>query len=197
MEIIGLDIKKAARAIKEGRILICPTDTVYGLICDASNPKAVQRLYQIKKRPNNKPVPVFVSSIEMAKKIAKINPKQEKFLKQVWPGKITAILKPRRKFPKGIGKSKKEIGLRIPSRRFVLSLAKHIGPLAESSANISGMPASTKIKEVLKQFALRRGSGQEGKRYQPDLVIDVGDLPPSRPSQVIDLRVLPPKILRT
>lgn len=181
MEIIKPDIKRALKAIKEGKVLVCPTDTVYGLICDLKNKKVVQRLYKIKKRPKNKPFPVFVSDIEMAKKLADIDPRQEEFLKKVWPGTVTAILKSKRK--------KGTIGIRVPNYEWLLNLVKQLGrPLAESSANISGRPASTKIKEVLKQF--------EERKYQPDLVIDAGNLKKSKPSKVIDLTIWPPKILR-
>ena len=176
MKIIKPDIKIAVRAIKEGDVLICPTDTVYGLVCLASDKKAVERLYKIKNRPRNKLIPVFVSDIKMAKKIAKIDSKQEKYLKKVWPGPVTVVF------------HYKKPGIRIPNHKFVLSLIKRIGPLAESSANISGKPASTKIKEVLRQF--------EGRKHQPDLAIDAGNLPKSKPSKVIDLTIWPPKILR-
>lgn len=182
MEIIKPDIKKSVEAIKEGKVLICPTDTVYGLICDANNKEAVERLYKIKKRPKNKPIPVFISDIKMAKEIAEINKEQEKFLKKVWPGATTCVLT-----MKGGGGT---IGLRIPNHKWLLHLVEQLnGPLAETSANISGRPASTKIKEVLKQFTLSRVEG-------PDLAIDGGDLPPSKPSTVVDLRFSPPKILR-
>lgn len=182
MEIIGPDIKKALQALKQGKILICPTDTVYGLVCDADNKEAVARLYQIKKRPKNKPIPLFVSGLKMAKALVEIDKKQEKFLKKYWPGALTCILTIR-----GGGGS---LGLRIPNHKFVLNLVKHNkGPLAETSANISGRPALTKIKEILRQFPLDHTDG-------PDLVIDAGDLPLSKPSKVIDLRTWPPKTLR-
>jgi len=85
-------IESAIKAIKKGKVLIFPTDTVYGLICDAKNKKAVEKIFKIKNRPKNKPLPVFVKNIEMAKKLAKISGKQEKFLKKVWPGRVTAVL---------------------------------------------------------------------------------------------------------
>jgi len=81
------------------------------------------------------------------------------------------------------------IGVRIPNYKWLLGLAEQLNqPLAETSANISGEPATTKIKEVLKYF--------KGREYHPDLAIDAGNLKKSRPSKVIDLTVWPPKILR-
>lgn len=180
MEIVKPSLKKAVKAIREGKILVCPTDTVYGLVCDAANKKAVEKLFKIKKRPRGKPIPIFVRDIKMAKKLAKIDKEQELFLKQVWPGKVTVVLK---------SKNQDKIGLRIPNYKWLLGLAEQLNrPLTGTSANISGRPASTKIKEVLRQF--------RGQKHQPDLVINAGDLKKSKPSTVIDLTVWSPKILR-
>lgn len=171
------NLQKAVKAIKAGKILICPTDTVYGLICDAGNKKAIDRIYLIKKRPKSKPLPIFVRSIAMAKKIAKINKIQEGFLKSA----VTVVLKSK--------KGEKTIGIRMPKYKLVLDIIGRLGrPLAETSANISGRRPTTKIKEVLKYF--------KGRKYQPDLILDGGNLKLSKPSKVIDLTELGPKILR-
>jgi len=179
MEVIQPNLRKAVKVIKSGKILICPTDTVYGLICRAGDKKAIEKIYKIKKRPKNKPLPVFVNTIVMAKAMAMIDKNQEKFLKKIWPGKTTVIFNSRKSGT---------IGIRIPDHKFVLNLVKHTGPLMETSANISGMPPTTKIEEVLKYF--------KGRKYQPDLVLDAGDLKPAKPSQVVDLTGLKPKVLR-
>jgi len=184
-------ITETIKSIKKGGVVVFPTDTVYGLIADARNEKAVKKIFQIKKRTYKKPLPLFIKDIKMIKKLAKIDKVQEKFLKKVWPaphqnkfgtgrGKVTVILraKPRR-FPKGILSKNKKIGLRIPKYKLLNTLLKKLNfPLAETSANISGKKESTKIKEVLKQF--------ENKKWQPDLIFDAGNLKPSLPSTVID-----------
>ena len=163
--------------IKNGGVIVCPTDTVYGLICDATNKKAVEKMYKVKKRPRNKLFPVFVKDIKMAKKFAKISYEQEKFLKKVWPGAVTVVIE------------KERSALRIPRYGFIINIIKKINrPLAETSANISGQPPTTKVKEVLKYF--------KGREYGPDLVLDAGDLKPAKPSRVIDLTSFPPKTLR-
>lgn len=179
MEVVKSDLKKAVSAVKNGDILVCPTDTVYGLVCDASNKKAIARIYLIKKRPQNKPLPIFIRSIDMAKKIAKINKIQEAFLKKVWPGKTTVIFN---------NKKGGTIGLRMPNNKFVLDLIKRTGSLVETSANISGEPPTTKVKEVIKYFNKRK--------YEPDLVLDAGNLKPAKPSQVIDFTQAEPRVLR-
>lgn len=171
-------IKEVSKNIKQGKVLICPTDTVYGLLADATSKKAVKKVFEIKKREKNKPLPVFVKDLKMAKSLARINEKQERFLKKCWPGAVTAVLK---------SKKGGTIGLRIPDHPFILKIiALSKRSLTGTSANLSGLPASGKIKEVLRQF----------KKEKPDLVLDAGDLKPAKSSTVIDLTAYPYKILR-
>lgn len=186
-----IDIKKAIKVIKGGGVVVCPTETVYGLLADATNNEAVERVFRIKKRPRTKAIAVFVRSIKEARKFAFVNLKQEEFLKKVWPGKVTVILKrrPNCGLSQRLFANKKVIGLRISSNKLVNELVKKINkPLTTTSANISGEPASTKIKEVLKQF--------EREKNKPDLIIDTGNLPKNKPSRVIDLTKDKIKILR-
>ena len=173
-------IKTLVSLIKKGKVLVCPTDTVYGLICDATNKKAVEQVFKIKKRSYKKPIPVFVKDIGLAKKIARIDKKQERFLKKVWPGKVTVILEAKEKFPRGVLGSDNKIGIRIPNYKPVLSLLKKLNTsLSSTSANISEIPGSGKIEEVIKQFSRRKN--------KPDLIVDAGNLKPSKSSTVVDL----------
>jgi len=192
MEIIKFDsknLKIIIRKIKEGKVLVFPTDTVYGLICDATNKKAVKRLFRIKKRHSKNPIPLFVKDTETAKKIAKINRLQEDFLKNIWPGGITVVLERKKTKTKLYGINRKTVALRIPNFKAINLLLKKINiPLAESSANISGRVISNNLKRVLNQF--------KNQRNQPDLVVDAGNLPKNKPSTVLDLTIFPPKILR-
>lgn len=183
------EVEILAKAIKEGKVVVCPTDTVYGLLADARDEKAVRKLFKIKKRPEGKPTPIFVKDMKMAKQFAGISEGQEKFLKKVWPGKITVVLKRKNRLPKILFGNKRTIGLRIPNYKLVNILLERLNfPLTGTSANISGEPPSTKIKEVIVQF--------RNQRNQPDLILDRGDLKPSLPSTVIDLTSKTPKILR-
>ena len=92
--------KKASLALQKGKVLACPTDTVYGLIADATNKKAVKKVLLIKGRKEKKPLPIFVKDIAMTKRLARVEPLQERFLKKVWPGKVTVVLKSRGVLPK-------------------------------------------------------------------------------------------------
>jgi L-threonylcarbamoyladenylate synthase len=181
-------IDKAVEYIKEGRVLVLPTDTVYGLTADATNKKAVEKIVKIKERVEKKPLSKFIKDIKEAKKFAIINKRQERFLKRVWPGKVTVVLK-KKKGKRIYDVGKRTIGFRIPDYKLINTLLKKIDrPLIGTSANISGKPASTKIKEIIRQF--------RNKKYQPDLIIDAGNLAKSRPSKVIDITGKKIKILR-
>jgi L-threonylcarbamoyladenylate synthase len=174
------NLKAIIKAIKNGKVVVCPTDTVYGLVAGATNKRAVNRLFKIKKRKASNPTPIFIKDLKSAKKIAEIDKNQEKLLRKLWPGKVTTVLNRKKAKIKLYGADKKTIALRIPKYRLIDVLLKKINrPLTGTSANISGKLATTKIKEVLKQF--------ENKKNQPDLIIDAGNLKKSKPSIIIDL----------
>ncbi len=182
-------VKITAELIKQEKVIVCPTDTVYIPAADATNRKAVKKVFLMKERSPKKPTPIFVKDIKMAKKLAFINKKQEKFLKSVWPGKVTVVLERKKTTKKLYGVDKKTIALRIPKHRLVNKLLKRLNlPLVGTSANISGKPPSGNLKEVLRQF--------KDKKHQPDLIVDGGNLRPGKPSTVLDLTVWPPKTLR-
>lgn len=192
MEIVKLSqkvINKASDVIKNGGVVVFPTDTVYGLICDSGNKKAIEKIFKIKKRPKGKPISIFVNNIETAKKFAKINKKNEEFLLNNWPGPTTAVLKIKKNVLSAIHQGKKTIGVRISNYKLINELIlNNKAPIAETSANISGGPATIEIKKVLEYF--------ENKKFRPDLIIDAGNLPERRPSKVIDLTNNKIKILR-
>lgn len=121
------NLKEVATALKTGEVIAIPTDTVSGLICDYYNKSAQIEIFRLKKRPEGKILSIFVSSIAEAGKIVKISEMQRKFLKKVWPGKVTCVLK------KDIG------GFRIPCDKDILKILKKFGgPLSQTSANIFG-----------------------------------------------------------
>jgi len=185
---INLALKIAAKLIKQNKVLIFPTDTVYGLVGNAASWGAVGKLLKIKKRPKDKSLPVFIKNIKEAKKLAKIGKEQEKFLRKHWPGKVTVVLD-RNKKVKIFGVARETIALRIPDYRLLnLLLEKTELPIIGTSANVSGKPDSTKIKQIIKQF--------KNQKYQPDLIIDVGNLKKSKTSTVVDFTGAKIKILR-
>ena len=182
-------IEKALQAIKRNGCIVYPTDTVYSLGIKALNSNAVKRLFKMKKRPGTKPVPIMVKDIEMAKKLAYINPEREKILKTVWPGPVTVVLEKREVIPGILTGGRKTVGLRIPNHPFTQYLMENLEePITCTSANFSGSLPIRSSLEVARTFE---------KAYpRPDLILDAGDLPESMPSSVLDLTSPQPKITR-
>lgn len=181
-------INSMAEALKQGKIIVSPTDTVYGLLADATNAEAIAKVFKIKQREAGKPMYVFVRDIAMARKFATIDESKEEFLKDVWPGKATVIFKSKNKLPKEL-RTEQTIGFRIPNHDIILRILNKLGrPVTGTSANISGAPSVLDSKELISQF--------EGREFQPDILINAGKLPPSLPSTVIDWTGKEQKILR-
>lgn len=181
-------ITATIQILKEGGVIVAPTDTVYGMLADATNELAIKKIYKIKDRSEDKALPIFVRDITMAQELAIISQEQQSYLEKNWPGKVTTILE-RKDGIKIFGVENKTIALRIPSYPFINLLLEKINlPLSGTSANISGEPSSTKIDEILKQF--------ENKEIHPDLIINAGDLEESQPSTIVDLTEADFKIVR-
>jgi L-threonylcarbamoyladenylate synthase len=188
MEAIKLNkksLEKSLKVLKQGGIVIFPTDTVYGFLADATNKKAVAKIFKIKKRLRSKPLPVFISDIKIAKDLAEIGNKQIKVLKNKWPGKYTFVFKIKKSI-KLFGQDKNTIALRIPKFKPLNNLLKKIGkPLVQTSVNVSGESALIKISDIINQF-----------KNKDILMVDAGNLKKSKPSKIIDLASNKLKILR-
>lgn len=179
------NIEEIITALNNGAVLVTPTDTVYGLVCDAAKEAAVEKVFEIKKRDRNNPIAIFVKDIKMAKQYAQISKEQEDILNKSWPGAVTFVLKSKLGLAPLVYKAN-TIGMRIPDYDLIKDIFRKFDrPLAQTSANISGQPAPTRIKDVLNQL------GEEDV-----LVIDAGDLPENKPSKVIDLTAKNNKIIR-
>ncbi len=182
-------LQKAAEFILRGGVVVVPTDTVYGLAADATNPDAVMRLFRIKKRPKTKPVPVIIRDMEMAKNLAYIDKRLERILNLIWPGAITIILQKKADLPELVTAGKRTIGLRLPDYKMIHYLLETVAkPMTATSANISGEEPSIDAEEVAGQF--------RKEFYRPDLILDAGKLKFSEPSTVLDLAAPEPKIIR-
>jgi len=174
--------------LKRDMVVVCPTDTVYGICGNAFNKQTVKKIFKIKARRIDKQISIFAESFKKAEDYAVIGSREKSFLKNP---KITSILKAKnlKDFSKEIVSKDGKIGIRIPNYAFLKKILNKVDfPLTGTSANVSGKMASVDIKEVLKQFKKRK--------FQPDLVIDAGKLKKTKPSKVIDLTYKKPKILR-
>lgn len=168
----------ASQVLREGGLVAFPTETVYGLGANLLNKKAIERLYKIKNRPEEKPLTVHISNIDILKKMtADIPLIAGKLIDKFWPGPLTIILN---------SKDNKKIGFRMPSNKIALSLIEASGvPVVAPSANVSGHKAPQDIREVL-----------EDLNDNIDMIIDGGRTELGVESTVVDTTVFPYKVLR-
>lgn len=195
MKVLPLDInnnvfwEEIINTLQQGKSIVYPTDTIYGLGVNALDKVAVDRLFRIKRRAESKPMSVIIRDIPMARKFAYVNTRTEKILKAILPGPITVVLSRKDALPSIVSGGKSTIGIRIPSHEFTDGLTRRIDfPLTSTSVNISGEPPLKTIPEIIKLF--------EAERFQPDIIIDAGEQTDAQPSTVIDLTTSKPKILR-
>jgi len=141
-------INISLKILKSGGVIAFPTETVFGIGALLNKPKAIRQIYQIKKRPRNKPLQVLVATLEEAQKLGKFNPKALRLAKKYWPGPLTLVVYKTNAVPKSICGGTNKVGLRIPNHRTILTLLKKCGPMAATSANISEEKPALNAKEV-------------------------------------------------
>jgi tRNA threonylcarbamoyl adenosine modification protein (Sua5/YciO/YrdC/YwlC family) len=136
-------VRLARAVIGRGELVVIPTDTVYGIAADAFSPAAVQRLLDAKGRGRDSPPPVLIPSIETLDALAESVPDEVRALVAAfWPGGLTVILPARSSLNWDLGDARGTVALRMPSNRVALALLAETGPLAVSSANLTGKPAA-------------------------------------------------------
>ena len=136
-------VRLARAVIERGELAVIPTDTVYGVAADAFSPVAVQRLLDAKGRGRESPPPVLIPSIETLDALAESVPDEVRALvAKFWPGGLTVILPARSSLAWDLGDARGTVALRMPSNHVALALLAETGPLAVSSANLTGKPAA-------------------------------------------------------
>ncbi len=136
-------VRLARAVIERGELAVIPTDTVYGVAADAFSPVAVQRLLDAKGRGRESPPPVLIPSIETLDALAESVPDEVRALvAKFWPGGLTVILPARSSLAWDLGDARGTVALRMPSNHVALALLAETGPLAVSSANLTGKRAA-------------------------------------------------------
>lgn len=184
---IQQQIERGISILREGGIVAYPTDTVYGLGACISLSQAVERVYQVKKRPRNTPLPLLLADKSQLGEVAEPVPPiawllAEKFL----PGGLTIVLFKSKSVPDIVTGGGKTVALRIPAHPVPLALIQGVGtPIVGTSANLSGKPSALTAEEVYAQL--------DGK---VDLIINGGRCPGGKESTIVDLTGETPLILR-
>lgn len=171
----ALSLTKAIGALEAGNLVAFPTDTVYGVGALVHDPESIGKLYVIKERDPVKAIPILVGSIpDLDQVSSNINQTARRLAKTFWPGPLTLVV-PRHPALPEIISPYPTVGVRMPDHPTALNLLGLTGPLAVTSANLSGEPSSRTAEEVMAQLSGRL-----------PLVLDGGRTPGGQPSTVVD-----------
>jgi L-threonylcarbamoyladenylate synthase len=163
-------VRSARAAIGRGELVVLPTDTVYGIAADAFSPDAVQRLLDAKGRGRESPPPVLIPSIDALDALAEsVPPDVRSLVDAFWPGGLTVILPARSSLSWDLGDARGTVALRMPSNTVALALLGETGPLAVSSANLTGRPAARTSAEARadlgESISVYLDGGEVGKEH--------------------------------
>ncbi len=180
--------QKAAKVLQKGGLVLFPTDTIYGIAADATNPKALARLRELKGREKKKPISVIVPDIASIETYAVLNDISRSLAERFLPGGLTLVMQATKNIPEEL-QLNGAIGIRIPDDPFCLALARAFGkPYTATSANKSGRETPSSVRDVLAQF------GHEVNDIA--LAIDDGDRNGKKPSTVVTTVDGVPYVLR-
>ena len=175
------DINLVAGFLRQGKVIIYPTDTIYGLGCLAGGHEAIDRINKIKKRGQPKPFLVLVDSIMTAKSYCNITPEHERYLRIIWPGTTTVILENKGLLTDAVTAGEPTLAVRLPKNNFLITMLSSLKqPIISTSLNISGQPYRSNLDNLEYYF-----TGEK-----PDIIVDGGPLPPRKASKIIDIRDL-------
>ncbi len=180
-------VSKAASYLQLGEVIVFPTETVYGLGGDALNVKAVGKIFKIKGRPQDNPLLLHVSSLEMAQRCASEDiARHSRLIDTLWPGPVTLIFRKSSEIPHFVTAGLDTVGIRFPAHPVARFLIELLGsPVAAPSANLSGKPSPTEEKHVIEDL--------DG--LVPCMLLS-GKAPLGLESTIIDLTETPPALLR-
>ncbi|MGW9626985.1 L-threonylcarbamoyladenylate synthase [Microbacterium sp. NPDC055521] len=187
-------MRHARQAIARGELVVLPTDTVYGIAADAFSPAAVQRLLDAKGRGRDMPPPVLVAGQDMLKALVETVPAPvQSLVDTFWPGGLTIVLPAQPSLTWDLGETKGTVAVRMPDRRIALELLAETGPLAVSSANLSGRDAAIIASDAEAMLGdsvavyLEEGYSETGV---PSTIVDATSLVAAPEGETATVRIL-------
>jgi L-threonylcarbamoyladenylate synthase len=179
-------VAEAISAIRRGELVVLPTDTVYGIAADAFNPAAVISLLDAKGRDRDMPTPVLIGSVRAAQALVEdLGTYGQDLIDEFWPGALTLVCRVNTNLTWDLGETKGTVAVRMPLHGLALEVLKETGPLAVSSANLSGVPAARTVEEAEKML------GEAVTVY-----LDGGPSGEGEASSIVDLTGPIPRLLR-
>jgi L-threonylcarbamoyladenylate synthase len=179
-------LKAAVEAVRRGELIVLPTDTVYGIGAEAFSPAAITSLLAAKQRGRDMPPPVLVGTVRAATALVEeLSDAGRDLIGEFWPGGLTLVCRAQRMLSWDLGDTRGTVAIRMPLHPVALDLLKETGPLAVSSANVSGMPAAATVDEAVDQLG-----------DTVAVFLDDGPATGGVPSTIVDLTGVIPKLLR-
>ncbi len=172
-------IQEAIDALKQGAVIVFPTETTYGIGCDATNEEAIKGVIQLKGRDPKKGLIVLIESASSADSFIEMPEKGRRLVERHWPGPLNVIgIRKEGSIISTLASKNNMQAIRVSSNEIASALVKGLGrPLVATSANISGKDPAYSIEDIKEQF--------EQNDVKPDLIIDAGILPKNPPSTII------------
>ncbi|MEI6511372.1 MAG: L-threonylcarbamoyladenylate synthase [Candidatus Uhrbacteria bacterium] len=172
----------AISVLKSGGVVLFPTETAYGLAADATNPRAVRRVFEIKGREPGKTPPLICADRKTAEEYVVLDPLLVPLVDEHWPGALTVVGKVGKGLASGAVKEDGTVAVRVSPHPIAKALAKGIaGPIVATSANVSGLATCYSVSAFLKQL---KAAGHP----QPDFAIDEGPIPRRKPSTIVSVK---------
>ncbi len=180
-------IARTVQVLKRGGLVALPTDTVYGLAANAADDRAVRRIFEVKGRVRDNPLPLLIASADELAKVANQVPESaQRLAEKFWPGPLTMVVPKSARISDLVTAGRASVAVRVPDYPLIQAILQHCPfPVAVTSANLSGQPALIEAGHVAEVFADRL-----------DLLIHAQPCPGTAPSTVIDLTTSPPTLLR-
>lgn len=165
-------VEEAKKVIEKGGIVIFPTETAYGIATDTTDPEAIEKVYEAKKRPKSKGLTAIVDSLEIAEEYAELGEDERKIVKEFMPGPLTLVAEKKELIPDNLNQ---DFAFRISSGEVASELAE-AGAITATSANISGRKTSYSVDDISEELL-----------EKVDYVVDVGELDPSPTSTIVEV----------
>ncbi len=180
-------IDRVANAVSEGQIIVCPTDTLYALVADAKNLTATERIYAIKSRSTDQPLPIIAADVQQVNdQVGALSQLGERLASIFWPGPLTLVVSAHTALGDQCKAADGSVAVRVPDQDFTREVVSEIGrPVTATSANVSGDTAISRIGDLSQEI-----------RDGVDLIIDVGNLVGGVHSTIVDVRYATPKLIR-
>jgi len=183
----GHAIKRAAELIKSGGIVVYPTDTLYGFGINIKNSLALEKLFQLKDRDKTKPISILINSKkQLVEMVGNLTLEETRIIDALFPGKITLLVKVRKKIELSGLSHLQKLGFRIPDSKLCHELVKEVGgPISSTSVNLANHENLGNADDIIEVF---------GKKI--DLILDAGPITSEKGSTVLDITTSPPTLVR-